>query len=1439
MAAPIVAGTPTTVDSGGSNVTSITLDLPAGLANGDLLVAAVFFQNSTGDLITAPSGWTRIGADTAAELRPSGFYVRPVPTASGTPTTFSFSTSASAGRALGVCFRVSGADLSSYLDVVSDKSSGTGTTSCVLPSMTTAGADRLVLGYCYTNTGAGPGLPTVTSANLTQVASASAAPGSNSVLWVGKSTPAAGATGTRTMSFSPSVANSGGYMFAIAPLPAITASPAGVATEEAFGSPSITADAPAAGVEFGSAGSRLLVGVAATAWDIPFPSGIAAGDLLLAHIITNGGTVSSTPPAGWVEVYRETANSNPKGGLWYKIADGTEAGAETFTVSSTTGNAMMFRYTGVDAATPFDGGATTVDNTVAAADAVVPSITTTMADSLLVYCCGLNSGSTTVTGPAGSTQRVDHNEVGGTGTKGGALFDEPFAGPGATGARTMTFASRTNWGIMVALMPNQGGTPAGTGTLVQRVVGIPEDPSTNGIVQVKVASTDSARLICSTDSAQTTDVVYGDAITPDADGNARLTVSGLTPGTRYYYRVEMTDASSNVSIDDEAIIGRLKTAPAGAASFAFDFGSCANSTDPIVFPLITARNDDMFFHLGDMFYNDGSGTSVANLRSKLSGKITQPNHAALYAQMNMAHVPGDHDVATNDTTNATDPTAWANWRQVSNELFPDPDLYYTFVWGRVRFIKLDLLNFKDDPDATDNSSKSAMGATQKQWLKDTIDAATEPVIVIIQADPWIGSAITGDAGWYGYTTERTELANYFAASGKNIAMIGGDMHAAAADDGTNSPGGIAYFAGSPFGQTASQKGGPYTEGPVPSSGTAYTTHYGRLVVTDSGGSIELAFDAYDETDTSIVSLTKTYSLGTTFHSSFDDGTNDGWTPSIGGAGTTAITSGAAHDGAFGASADVPATGDKAGFVRDFAGAQQATISGWWKVTTEGASTGSNVPFARLFYGTQRLADVYRQNGQAGANVWLRVVKAIGGSNYYFIPTGYTLPMDTWVYMSFTWGLDGIPHLSIDGVEYLNASDAPADFYAAPQIDRAYLGTHEAGNQGAWSMDSVDLTIVGAPPSTTASPSGLATEEAFGTPAISNLLVTFPAGVATGSAFGTPAASTSLVASPAGVASAQAMGSPAASTALTASPAGVASAQAFGIPTSDTALTASPSGIATAQTFGSPAITGNLAVSPGGIATAQAFGTPSIATTQSASPAAIASAEAFGSPSVAMPLTVSPAGIASAETFGDPRAAASQQAGPDGIPTGEAMGQPSASATLAVTPAGIASPAAFGTPSVTVQDLSQTASPTGIASAAAFGTPNVIGNRKVSPPGIASLEAFGTPKQSNVLVTFPANMPSIGNVFGAPSVKTTVTAAPAGIPSAQAFGTPTLVKVALLVVPLGMPSFGEFGTPVASGSLAERTDLAIAVKIRASRYAGGVGSPDTTTKKPNRWEGSLG
>jgi hypothetical protein len=598
---------------------------------------------------------------------------------------------------------------------------------------------------------------------------------------------------------------------------------------------------------------------------VNYPAGITAGELLVTSLTVSQSSAMDTPPTGWTLARAQNGSTTPSVSMFYKVASGSETGTVTFGPWSSAGRAtaIMARWSGVDNTTPLDTTAVSATS-IAATSFVMPSITTATAGAVLVHALAINSSTAEIDTSAGTTLIAKSTTD--IGRRHGQWY-ETRATAGATGTRTWTCASSREWaGITLALRPGTGGGGGGGGgggtitpTLTQRNVGIPTaNTSTSAVVQVKVANATSVRLKVSTDAAGTQGVVFGSAVTPTPNGDAKLTVSGLTANTRYYYRIAMTADGGEV-LDTAATIGRLKTAPSGQANFAFTFGSCNTGTDVTAVNAMAARNDDMFLMLGDLYYADGTTATTANFRNSMNSKIV--GYQALLATTNSAYTPSDHDGFTNNSAAGSDATAWANWNTVRSELWPAATTYYTWVWGRVRFIILDDRSFKSNPADTDNSSKTALGATQKAWLKSTITAATEPVIVIGQSSPWIGSPDVGDDGWFGYTTERGELADFFAASGKNIAMLAGDMHALAADNGTNSPGGIAVFQAAPFNGTSSIKGGPYSTAPYPSSSGQGVSQYGRIVVTDTGNQISLAFSGYTAaTNTERVAMTKTYNV---------------------------------------------------------------------------------------------------------------------------------------------------------------------------------------------------------------------------------------------------------------------------------------------------------------------------------------------------------------------------------------------------------------------------------------------------------------------------------------------------------------------------------------------------------------------------------------------------
>lgn len=221
-------------------------------------------------------------------------------------------------------------------------------------------------------------------------------------------------------------------------------------------------------IAYGGAGTRWMNGATGVStWNIPYPAGIAAGDLLVVSMETNGAELG-TNPTGWTTIYKQTgaALSNPRGGLFYKIATGSESGTLAWPVTAGTtttmqGTAQMFFYTGVDNTTPLDVAAGSYTNSNAADVAtVLPSLTTVTAGAMLVMMGAPNSGSTTMSGPAaGTTVRVDHGALGGTGNKAGFFADQLLGAAGATGTKTFTWsAARANFGAIAALRPAAGGS---------------------------------------------------------------------------------------------------------------------------------------------------------------------------------------------------------------------------------------------------------------------------------------------------------------------------------------------------------------------------------------------------------------------------------------------------------------------------------------------------------------------------------------------------------------------------------------------------------------------------------------------------------------------------------------------------------------------------------------------------------------------------------------------------------------------------------------------------------------------------------------------------------------------------------------------------------------------------------------------------------------------
>ncbi|HSD56071.1 MAG TPA: alkaline phosphatase D family protein [Candidatus Saccharimonadales bacterium] len=616
-------------------------------------------------------------------------------------------------------------------------------------------------------------------------------------------------------------------------------------------------------------------GVNVTTIPLDKPANTADGDLLVAEVTFQNanGTPSITPPSGWTRVGPAVATSplRPSGIYVFPVPSAAAVSETSWTwstnVSAGRARGMIFRVTGADLTTPLDaqGVWSAGDGTTSL---VLPEVVAATNNAMLLAIgfsqTAAGNGYPTYTPPGGMTTIATVNNTPDTNANTALWAGYQVVNSGATGTRTISLspAVASSGGYMVTI--KEANAPP-VATLVHNISGVVTD---NGF-QVAFKSSNVAtgvRIVASLVS-DLSSPIYSSSVMPDGDGYGHANISGLTADTQYYWALELDGAL------DSSYHGKTRTLPTtGArASFSFAAGSCVNTgDDPVTFDNIRARmgldsvGARFFAHLGDFHYvySSGGGNPIAPedqavLRENYSSQIAVARQHQLFREIPLSYSWSDIDSfgSNGDGTYAANNEANAAYRQV----FPVPSdmpvtsgIYRTWVIGRVRFIQSDMRTFASAIAATDNVSKTKLGSAQKTWLLNLVDTSTESLIVWLGDSAWFGAASTGGGndGWSAYNTERTEIGNAIAASGKNFIYIHGDSHTLAADDGTNNQwGGFPIACAAPMSRPdmnpwPTGSGWTVSQGSYPSSQQAGTA-YGWFDITDNGTDISLDFSGYN------------------------------------------------------------------------------------------------------------------------------------------------------------------------------------------------------------------------------------------------------------------------------------------------------------------------------------------------------------------------------------------------------------------------------------------------------------------------------------------------------------------------------------------------------------------------------------------------------------------
>ncbi|MBB4080830.1 alkaline phosphatase D [Lewinella aquimaris] len=331
------------------------------------------------------------------------------------------------------------------------------------------------------------------------------------------------------------------------------------------------------------------------------------------------------------------------------------------------------------------------------------------------------------------------------------------------------------------------------------------------------------------------------------DYTVKVDVTGLTPGTTYYYGFTALGANS--------LTGRTKTTPTGDGVDQLKFGvvSCSNYQAGYfnAYGHLAARNDiDAILHLGDYIYESANpgvekdsiinerpidpAIEVVNLfeyRARYSTYRLDTQLMHVHQQHPLIAVWDDHEYANNSykdgahghqqnegdwqARKAAAKKAYFEWLPIR-----DPQggsIYRSLRYGDlVDLIMLDtrieareqqIYNVLDP--ALQSADRTLLGTPQKTWLKDQLRQSTARWKIIgqqVMFSPfnigWAGLAIDRSYNetesmfldtWAGYPAERAEMIDFIEEERiDNVVILTGSFHSSVAYEVTEKPVSVTF-----------------------------------------------------------------------------------------------------------------------------------------------------------------------------------------------------------------------------------------------------------------------------------------------------------------------------------------------------------------------------------------------------------------------------------------------------------------------------------------------------------------------------------------------------------------------------------------------------------------------------------------------------------------------
>lgn len=300
------------------------------------------------------------------------------------------------------------------------------------------------------------------------------------------------------------------------------------------------------------------------------------------------------------------------------------------------------------------------------------------------------------------------------------------------------------------------------------------------------AAPKTLRVWRTTDTPGVVDLVHEAEVVPSPEGLVKLTVDGLCPGTWYRYGYFAGDGETFTA---RSIVGEVRTAIADDALEPLTIAMTACNGSSLDWPALAVTADeyyDIFCHLGDMAYCDGSET-LAEYRAVWREYLGAAGFKAVLSRAGLYATWDDHEIDDNSNFDreTMNPSELARRQNAMDAYFevmpidaegPNYQLWRSFRWGlSAEIIVLDC-RYERRP-----SMDQYISPAQMAFLKDRLQNSPCHFKVVMNSVPITNMPLAWDVAandrWEGYPGQRDEVLAFINQHQiTNVWFLSGDFH---------------------------------------------------------------------------------------------------------------------------------------------------------------------------------------------------------------------------------------------------------------------------------------------------------------------------------------------------------------------------------------------------------------------------------------------------------------------------------------------------------------------------------------------------------------------------------------------------------------------------------------------------------------------------------------